>query len=85
MSLVPPIAPGKLITVYGRQVPQSFAIPRADVIKGVLDGSIPIRIYGFVQYDTGYSVLGPSEVGYCFSYMRWTPKMRQLAKVEPCP
>jgi len=28
-----------------------------------------------------YYCCGDNEVG----YLRWTPKMRQLAKVEPCP
>jgi hypothetical protein len=67
--VVPPIAPGAEIAVYGEQEPQEFRIPREDVVKGVLDGSIPLRIWGFVEYYTGYSVFGPSEVGYCFTYV----------------
>jgi hypothetical protein len=52
------------------------------VIKGALDGSIPVRIYGFVRYYTGYSIFGPAELGYCFRYI--PPNQRRAAKFEVC-
>lgn len=56
--VVPPIAPGAEIAVYGEQEPQEFRIPREDVVKGVLDGSIPLRIWGLSSITLDTRCLG---------------------------
>jgi hypothetical protein len=85
--VVPPIDPGRQISVYGKQGPQdfgraNFGIAREDIIRGALDGSITVRIYGFVQYYTGYSVFNHAEVGYCFSYI--PENRRRNTRFEVC-
>src|SRR5579863_2304567 len=66
-TVIPPIPPQEQRTAFMSEAPQEFAIPREDVLKGVTSGNIPLRVFGFIDYGTGYWFSG--RVGFCFVYV----------------
>jgi hypothetical protein len=83
---------GELLSAYEDS---GLASPHfVEEVVGGEDGKLWARVWeamlyrhlvslGFQPHTTGMKKSG--ERGPDFGIVRWTPKMRQLAKVEPCP
>jgi hypothetical protein len=63
-----PVLPGGTYPMFIKNVAEPFTIPMEVVIKGVNDGTIPLRVFGVIEYDTGYW-LSFGTIGFCFTYI----------------
>jgi hypothetical protein len=67
-TVIPPIAPQEQRFARLDHGKQEFGIPTEDVVKGAKNGAIPLRVFGFIDYDTGYW-FPHGRIGYCFVYI----------------
>jgi hypothetical protein len=81
---VPPsIAPGRdfNISINGN-LPNAANVFRAQVVSELLAGEDSFHVFGLIKYDNGYTIIGSSEVGFCFSYT--PPKERFVDTFQTC-
>jgi hypothetical protein len=82
VTVLPSIGPGldHQIPIRGTlNVASNF---RAQVVSDLLSGEDSFYVFGEIQYDNGYNVIGVSEVGFCFSYAQ--PSQRFIETFEAC-
>jgi hypothetical protein len=82
-KIVPPIVPGQDLTVYlHAELPVNLEISAVERLAGVLDGTIPLRTFGFIEYDRGYPWPWPGKIGFCQDYVPMT--RRENVSFETC-
>lgn len=74
VKTAPPIPPDGEVTVNGilggfKSLREAPLLTDSERALGISSGKYPMDVLGYVKYNTGYSVFGPSEVGYCFHYV----------------
>jgi hypothetical protein len=69
-KVVPPIVPDKDVTVHihAKGVTNS-TITDEERLRGVISGDIPVRVFGYVEYDIGYLSFSKGIIGFCFEYI----------------
>jgi hypothetical protein len=73
----PPIPPDEQVTVNARtagfnatdETDPAAVLSESERVGGILSGQLPFDVYGAISYYNGFSVFGPSVVGYCFHYI----------------
>jgi hypothetical protein len=82
-SATPSIAPGGDYNIAIRgNLPNDANVFRAQVVSDLLTGEDAFYVFGEIKYSNGYTMIGPSEVGFCFSYT--PPKERFVDTFEIC-
>jgi hypothetical protein len=84
-EIIPPIAPNSdLAFVATANVPAPPApMTSMQRIEGVISGDIPMRLWGFVDYDTGYISFRNGRVAFCYEYVP-VSKRRIANRFRPC-
>ncbi len=49
--------------------PINMPVTNVELLKQINSGEVPLYIYGFVDYDTGYFSFGSGKTGFCFKYI----------------
>jgi hypothetical protein len=86
----PPIPPDGEVTVNGKlaefkaMAPDVELLSEPERIKAVLSGEIPTDVYGYISYNNGFSVFGPSVVGYCFHYIPPSTRLPGQSQFQIC-
>jgi hypothetical protein len=75
---LPPLPPDTPATFAEHMpaLPSSDALTIADILKGVLSGDYPARIFGLIEYDIGFPWPRPGQTGFCYEYI---PKKERVS------
>jgi hypothetical protein len=88
-KVIPPLVSSEQTTINLRLAgikPPPDGRPEAtktELIKGTLSGEFPMRIFGFIKYDLGFSESRLGETGYCFEYIPES-KRTSASRFETC-
>jgi hypothetical protein len=53
-----------------------------EVVRDLLNGEDSFYVFGYIKYYDKYTIFGPSEIGYCFSYV--PPRLRYDQSFDTC-
>jgi hypothetical protein len=83
LYVVPPMLPDDDRIVFMREKAEGIhnetdqpIKPRGDIVAGFIDGSIPFRVWGLIEYGTGYFSWRSGQLGFCFEYV---PKSQRFS------
>jgi len=69
-TLIPPVGPDEIKTINAHAIVKpSKNISDADRLAGVLSGDVPLRVFGFIEYDIGYPSFRSGKLGFCQEYV----------------
>jgi hypothetical protein len=80
--VVGPIASQSWATVPVQEIKGEYPIPREEFVSGIRDGTIEWRVYGRIQYETGYWFDG--ETGYCLLFQPASKRLNSPPAFHPC-
>jgi hypothetical protein len=72
---IPPLPPENIFNfpfIVEKFTPLTGVVesPKLDaVVVGIVSGQMPIQVYGFIDYNTGYNLWGTGRIGFCFNYI----------------
>jgi len=85
--IVPPIVPASDSRIVANAVfneRNPAPLSPAEMAQGLLDGSIPLWIYGFIEYDIGYVRWSPGKVGFCSQFLSLSRRRGQPSNFLTC-
>lgn len=75
LVVIPPLLPDDDKVVFLRQSGQinnetdQPLKTKSQIVAGITDGSIPFRVWGLIDYETGYLSWRSGQLGFCFEYV----------------
>ncbi len=82
--VIPPIAPDSEVTALAEAHRVKPPVGDSAFIKGLLDGTIPLWFYGFVEYETGYPSLRSGKLGFCMKYIPPAERRPGMSQFRTC-
>jgi hypothetical protein len=85
--VVPPILPDSSTPIVAETVEgklKEAGVTEDALLKGIGDGTIPLWVYGRIEYDTGYPSLHGGELRFCYRYLPPAERIGTLDTFRVC-